>query len=394
MTDLITQNKLTDKRVLMRVDFNVPMENGKITDDTRIRASLPAIIEASKAKAKVMVMSHLGQPEEGKYDQAFSLEPIAEHLSKLLGQRVRFISNWIDGLEVSSGEIVLFENVRFNKGEKKDDEILAKKMAALCDVFVMDAFASAHRAQASTHGVAKFAPVACAGPLLETELDALSRALEKPEKPLLAIVGGSKVSTKIQLLENLLDKVDILLVGGGIANTFIAAAGLPIGKSLYEADFVSKAQQLIEIARQHGAEIPIPIDVVVAKALTATAVATVKDTKDVAADDLILDIGPKTCAKLAAIISQAKTVVWNGPIGVFEYDQFATGTKTIINAIASNQGKSFSIAGGGDTTAAIDKFGATKTISYISTGGGAFLEFLQGDTLPAIAILEARALLE
>lgn len=381
---------LRGKRVLTRVDFNVPMQDGKITSEVRIVAALPGIKAALQANAKLIVMSHLGKPKEGVYDETLSLAPIAARLSELLGKKVRLVKDWMEnGVDVAAGEVAILENVRFNKGEKKDDEELAKKMAALCDVFVMDAFATAHRAEASTHAVAKFAPIACAGPLLEAELDALSRAMEKPAHPLLAIVGGSKVSTKIQLLENLLKKVDILLVGGGIANTFIAAAGLPIGKSLYEADFLPQAKQLLEFAKQRGAEIPIPTDVVVAKELSPTAVATTKATKDVAADDIILDIGPETSKKLAAIIAGAKTIVWNGPVGVFEHDQFAAGTKAIAEAIASSQ--AFSIAGGGDTLAAIDKFSVGKKISYISTGGGAFLEFLQGDTLPAVAILEERA---
>lgn len=381
---------LEGKRVLMRVDFNVPMQDGKITSKTRILAALPTIKEAINKKAKLIVMSHLGKPQEGTYDESLSLAPIAACLSELLGKNVPLVKDWMEkGVDIAAGEVVMLENVRFNKGEKKDDETLAKKMAALCDVFVMDAFATAHRAEASTHAVAKFAPQSCAGLLLEAELDALGRALEKPEKPLLAIVGGSKVSTKIQLLENLLNKVDVLLVGGGIANTFIAAAGLPVGKSLYEADFLPQAQRLLEIAKQRGAEIPVPTDVVVAKELSPTAAATIKATKDVVADDIILDIGPETSKKLAAIIQNAKTIVWNGPVGVFEHDQFANGTKAIANAIASSQ--AFSIAGGGDTLAAIDKFNIAKQLSYISTGGGAFLEFLQGDTLPAVAILEERA---
>jgi len=389
MRDLFNQGALKGKRVLMREDLNVPIKDGKITSEQRILAALPGIKLALEAQAKVMVMSHLGQPTEGEVDPAFSLAPIADRLSELLGQKVRLIKDWLNGVDVAVGEVVLFENVRFNKGEKKDNEELAKKMASLCDVFVMDAFATAHRAQASTHGVGKFAPVACAGPLLEAELDALSRAFENPEKPLLALVGGSKVSTKIQLLENLLNKVNILLVGGGIANTFIAAAGFPIGKSLCEADFIPKAQELIAIAKQRGAEIPIPTDVVVAKEFSETAIAQIKAVQDIAADDIILDIGPQTSKRLADIISSVKTIVWNGPVGVFEYEQFSAGTKTIANAIANSQ--AFSIAGGGDTLAAIGKFNVADKISYISTGGGAFLEFLQGDKLPAVAMLEERA---
>lgn len=380
---------LKGKRVLMREDLNVPMKDGKITSEQRLTASLPAIKMAINAGAHVIVMSHLGQPDEGAFVPEFSMAPVAERLSQLLGKPVRLVKDWLDGVEVAAGEVVMVENVRFNKGEKKNNEDLAKKMAALCDVFVNDAFATAHRAQASTHGVAKFAKVACAGPLLTAELEALGKALEHPEHPLLAIVGGSKVSTKLQVLDNLLNKVDQLLVGGGIANTFMAAAGLPIGKSLYEADFIAQAKQLLEKAKQRGAEIPIPTDVVVAKELSATAKATVKAAKDVEADDIILDIGPDTSKRLAEIIAKAKTVVWNGPVGVFEYDQFAAGTKAIAMAIADSA--AFSIAGGGDTLAAIDKYGIEKKLSYISTGGGAFLEFLQGDKLPAVAILEERA---
>lgn len=389
MRDLFNQGALKGKKVLMREDLNVPMKDGKITNEKRILAALPGIKLALEGEAKVMVMSHLGQPTEGEFDPAFSLAPIAERLSQLLGKNVRLVKDWLDGVAVADGEVVLFENVRFNKGEKKDNEELAKKMAALCDIFVMDAFATAHRAQASTHGVGKFAKIACAGPLLEAEFDALGRALENPEKPLLALVGGSKVSTKIQLLENLLNKVDILLVGGGIANTFIAAAGFPIGKSLYEADFLPKAQELIATAKQRGAEIPIPTDVVVAKEFAATATAQIKNVQDVSDDDMILDIGPETSKRLAQLIAKTKTIVWNGPVGVFEFDQFASGTKTIATAIADSQ--AFSIAGGGDTLAAIDKFDVATKISYISTGGGAFLEFLQGDKLPAAAMLEERA---
>lgn len=389
MRDLSNQGKLTNQRVLMREDLNVPMKDGKITSETRILAALPGIKMALEANAKVMVMSHLGKPSEGEYDANFSLEPIAVRLSELLGQKVRLVKDWLDGVEVANGEVVLLENVRFNKGEKKDNEELAQRMANLCDIFVMDAFATAHRAQASTHGISKFAKTACAGPLLEAELDALSRSMEQPEHPVLAIVGGSKVSTKIQLLENLLNKVDVLLVGGGIANTFIAAAGFPIGKSLYEADFIEKAKELIAIAKQRGAEIPIPTDVVVAKEFSEQAVAIIKNVADVADDDMILDIGPESSKRLAEIIATVKTIVWNGPVGVFEFDQFASGTKTISEAIANSS--AFSIAGGGDTLSAIGKFKVADKISYISTGGGAFLEFLQGETLPAVAILEERA---
>jgi phosphoglycerate kinase len=380
---------LKGKRVLMREDLNVPMQDGKITSEQRLLASLPAIRAAANAGAHVIVMSHLGQPEEGVFTPEFSMAPIAERLSQLLGKPVRLVKDWLNGVDVAAGEVVMVENVRFNKGEKKNNDDLAKKMAALCDIFVNDAFATAHRAQASTHGVAKFAKVACAGPLLTAELEALGKALENPARPMLALVGGSKVSTKLQVLDNLLNKVDQLLVGGGIANTFMAAVGLPIGKSLYEADFIPQAKQLLEKAKQRGAEIPIPTDVVVAKELSATAQATVKAAKDVAADDIILDIGPETSKRLAGIIAKAKTVVWNGPVGVFEHEQFAAGTKAIAMAIANSS--AFSIAGGGDTLAAIDKYGIEKKLSYISTGGGAFLEFLQGDKLPAVAILEERA---
>ena len=384
MTDL----DLSGKRVLIRVDFNVPIKNGVITSDKRLKASAPTLKLAADAGAKVIVMSHLGQPDEGVFNEEFSLKPIADWLSKYFGKTIRLEKNWIDGINVEPGEIVLCENVRFNKGEKKDNEDLAKKMAALCDVFVMDAFATAHRAQASTHGVGKFAPVSCAGPLLMAELDALGKALEKPEHPLVAIVGGSKVSTKSQLLENLLGKVDQLLVGGGIANTFMLASGLPIGKSLCEQDFVAKAKELLELAKKHGSEIPIPTDVVVAKEMTETAVATIKNATEVAADDLILDIGPQTRKRLAEIINKAKTIVWNGPVGVFEIAQFSEGTKAVALAVAGSS--AFTIAGGGDTVAAIEKYGIENKLSYISTAGGAFLEYLQGDKLPAVKMLEER----
>lgn len=384
MTDLDLKNK----RVLIRVDFNVPLKNGVITSDKRLQASAPTLKLAADAGAKVIVLSHLGQPEEGSFNEEFSLKPVADWLSKYFDKTIRLERNWLDGINVEPGEVVLCENVRFNKGEKKDNEDLAKKMAALCDVFVMDAFATAHRAQASTHGVGKFAPIACAGPLLMTELDALSKALEKPEHPLVAIVGGSKVSTKLQLLENLLGKVDQLLVGGGIANTFMAAAGLPIGKSLFEQDFVTKAKELLELAKKHNAEIPIPSDVVVAKEMNEKAQATIKKASEVAADDIILDIGPETRKRLSDILNNAKTIVWNGPVGVFEIDQFGEGTKNLALAIANSH--AFSIAGGGDTVAAIEKYGIEKKISYISTAGGAFLEYLQGDKLPAVKMLEER----
>lgn len=377
---------LKGKRVLIRVDFNVPLKNGVITSDKRLKASAPTLKMAADAGARVIVLSHLGQPDEGAFNEEFSLKPVADWLSKYFGKTIRLERNWLDGVNVEPGEVVLCENVRFNKGEKKDNEELAKRMAALCDVFVMDAFATAHRAQASTHGVGKFAKVACAGPLLMAELDALGKALEKPEHPLVAIVGGSKVSTKLQLLENLLGKVDQLLIGGGIANTFMLATGLPIGKSLCEQDFVAKAKEILELAKKRGSEIPIPTDVVVAKEMKEGAAATVKKATDVAADDMILDFGPETQKRLADLLGKAKTVVWNGPIGVFEIDQFASGTKALAMAIANSS--AFSIAGGGDTVAAIEKFGIENKISYISTAGGAFLEYLQGDKLPAVKMLE------
>jgi phosphoglycerate kinase len=344
---------------------------------------MATIRHAMDAGAKVMLMSHLGRPEEGVFDDSASLRPVAEHLGKLLGREVRLIRDYLGGVEVADGEVVLFENVRFNKGEKKDNEDLAKQYAALCDVFVMDAFGTAHRAQASTHGVAKFAPTACAGPLLSEELDALGRALGNPEKPLVAIVAGSKVSTKLELLESLADKVDQLIVGGGIANTFLAAAGNPVGKSLYEPDLLDSAKRIAT-----KVQIPLPVDVVVAKEFAANAAATVKNVDDVADDDMILDIGPKTAHVFAALMKEARTIVWNGPVGVFEFDQFGNGTRELAEAIAESD--AFSIAGGGDTLAAVDKYGISDKVSYISTGGGAFLEFLEGKVLPAVAILETR----
>lgn len=385
----ITDVDLAGKRVLIREDLNVPVKDGKVTSDVRIRASLPNIQYCLDAGAKVMVMSHLGRPEEGQYDEANSMKPVAERLSELLGRPVRLVKDWLDGVDLADGELVLFENVRFNKGEKKNNEELAKKMAALCDVYVMDAFGTAHRAQASTHGVGMHAPVAVAGLLLAAELDALSKALETPERPLLAIVGGSKVSTKLTVLDSLSKKVDQLIVGGGIANTFIAAAGYPVGKSLYEPDLIPEAKRLIEQAKAKGGEIPIPTDVVCGKELSETAVATVKPVGEVAEDDLILDIGPETAARYAEWIKQAGTIVWNGPVGVFEIDQFGAGTKTVAEAIAASNG--FSIAGGGDTLAAIEKYQIEDRVSYTSTGGGAFLEFLEGLKLPAVAMLEERA---
>lgn len=384
MTDL----ELRDKRVLIREDFNVPISQGKITSDARIRAALPTIQYAMKAGAKVILMSHLGRPKEGEYSEEFSLAPVAVHLSELLQQPVRFVKDWLSGVAVASGEVVLCENVRFNRGEKQDDEVLSRQMAALCDVFVMDAFGTAHRAESSTHGVAKYAPVACAGPLLVTELDALQRALQNPARPMVAILGGSKVSTKLMVLESLVNTVDQLIVGGGIANTFIVAAGHSVGKSLYEPDLVPKAKQLILTAKQRGAAIPIPVDVVVAKQFAADAKAEVKSIIEIAADDMILDIGPKTAQQLAAMLKTSGTILWNGPVGVFEFESFSQGTKALALAIAESP--AFSIAGGGDTLAAIDKYAIADKISYISTGGGAFLEFIEGKTLPAVAILEER----
>jgi phosphoglycerate kinase len=380
---------LDGKRVLIREDLNVPLRDGRVTDDTRIRAAIPTIDQALAAGARVLVMSHLGRPEEGRFDPAASMAPVAARLGELLGREVRVERDWLDGVEVAPGEVVLCENVRFNAGEKKDDETLARRMAALCDVFVMDAFGTAHRAQASTHGVARFAPEACAGPLLAAELEALGKALEAPARPMIAIVGGSKVSTKLTVLESLSQKVDQLIVGGGIANTFIAAAGYPVGKSLYEADLVDEARRLMEAARAQGGEIPVPEDVVVATAFAEDAEATVKPVDRVAEDELILDIGPATAARYAAYLERAGTIVWNGPVGVFEFDQFGAGTRALAEAIAASP--AFSIAGGGDTLAAIAKYGIADRVSYISTGGGAFLEFLEGKTLPAVAALEARA---
>jgi phosphoglycerate kinase len=380
---------LAGKRVLIREDLNVPIHDGQVTSDARIRASLPTIKLALERGARVMVMSHLGRPKEGEFDPSLSLEPVAARLSELLGRKVPLVRDWLDGVEVAPGEAVLLENVRFNKGEKKDAEDLARRMAALCDVYVMDAFGTAHRAEASTHGVARFAPVACAGPLLVNELVALETALEKPARPLVAIVAGSKVSTKLTVLETLLSKVDQLIVGGGIANTFLAAAGMPVGKSLYEADMVDVAKRLLEQSRERGVEIPIPTDVVVAKEFAASAEADVKDVANVARDDMILDIGPDTAERLAGIVERAGTVVWNGPLGVFEFDQFGEGTRTLAHAIARSA--AFSLAGGGDTLAAIEKYGLEEGMSYISTGGGAFLEFVEGKKLPAVAMLEERA---
>ena len=380
---------LKDKRVLIREDLNVPVQNGVVTSDARIRASLPTIQAALTKGARVMLMSHLGRPDEGVHDPEFSLAPVAARLAELLGQKVRFEREWLDGVQCEPGEVVLLENVRFNKGEKKNSDELARRMAALCDVYVMDAFATAHRAEASTHGIAKFATVACAGPLLTNELEALEKALGSPKRPVIAIVGGSKVSTKLTVLENLLGKVDKLIVGGGIANTFLAAAGHPIGKSLSEHDMIGIAKSLLERSRSGGAQIPLPTDVVVAKEFKATAEADVVGVAEVGADDMILDIGPDTAESFASSLKGAGTIVWNGPVGVFEFDQFGEGTRTIAQAVARSP--AFSIAGGGDTIAAIEKYGVGEDISYISTAGGAFLEFLEGKKLPAVEILEQRA---
>jgi phosphoglycerate kinase len=385
----MTQLPLAGKRVLIREDFNVPVDNGLVTSDVRIRAAVPTVQHALGAGAAVILLSHLGRPEEGRPDPAFSLAPVARRLRELLQRPVRLATDWLDGVDLAAGEIVLCENVRFNKGEKKDDEALARKLAALCDVFVMDAFGTAHRAEASTHGVARFAPVACAGPLLAAELDALARALERPARPLLAIVGGSKVSTKLTVLEALLGKVDQLIVGGGIANTFLAAQGHAIGKSLHEADLVPTAQRLIARAQAEGRRIPIPTDVVVAREFSATAPAATRAVEQIGADEMILDIGPQTAVAFRRSIAAAGTILWNGPVGVFEFDAFGAGTRAIAEAIAASP--AYSLAGGGDTLAAIDKYGVAAGISYISTGGGAFLEFVEGRKLPAVAALEARA---
>ncbi|AXA92775.1 phosphoglycerate kinase [Massilia sp. YMA4] len=393
LDDLIAQNALQGKRVFIRADLNVPQDDaGNITEDTRIRASVPAIAAAVKAGAKVMVTSHLGRPTEGEFKPEDSLAPVAARLAELLGQPVELKQNWVDGAgldNLQDGQVVLLENVRVNKGEKKNSDELAQKMAKLCDVYVNDAFGTAHRAEASTHGIAKFAPIAAAGPLLAAELDALGKALGAPARPLLAIVAGSKVSTKLSILKSLADKVDNLIVGGGIANTFMLAAGLKIGKSLAEPDLVEEAKAIIDLMAKRGAQVPIPTDVVCAKEFSPTAAATVKAVADVADDDMILDIGPETAKALAAQIAAAGTIVWNGPVGVFEFDQFGNGTRTLALAIAESKG--FSIAGGGDTLAAIAKYAITDKIGYISTGGGAFLEFLEGKTLPAVEVLVSRA---
>lgn len=385
----MTDVDLQGKRVLIREDLNVPVAGGEVTSDSRIRAAIPTIEAALDAGAAVMLMSHLGRPTEGVVDDQFSLQPVADHLATLLDRDVPLVKDWINGVEVAVGAVVLLENVRFLDGEKACDEALAKKMASLCDVFVMDAFGTAHRTQASTYGVAEYAPVACAGPLLVAELEALATALDNPARPFVAIVGGSKVSTKLTVLDALADVVDCLIVGGGIANTFIAAAGHDVGKSLYEANMLDVARELAA-NRNDRAEIPVLTDVVVAKSLAADADALVKAVDAIAADELILDIGPETARRFADIIAGAGTIIWNGPVGVFEFDQFGLGTKLLADAIAA--GDAYSVAGGGDTLAAIDKYGIADKISYISTGGGAFLEFVEGKQLPAVAILEKRAI--
>jgi phosphoglycerate kinase len=389
-TDLIAAGKVKGQRVFIRADLNVPQDDtGRITEDTRIRASVPCIEMALKAGAAVMVTSHLGRPTEGEFKIEDSLDPVAARLGELLGRNVPVIGNWVDGVEVAPGEVVMLENCRVNKGEKKNVEALARKMAALCDIFVHDAFGTAHRAEASTYGIAQYAPIACAGPLLAAEIDAITKALANPKRPLVAIVAGSKVSTKLSILQSLAHNVDQLIVGGGIANTFMLAAGLSIGKSLAEGNLVGEAKAVIEAMKARGAAVPIPVDVVTAKTFAADAVATVKAANEVAEDDLILDIGPKTAAMLAEQLKAAGTIVWNGPVGVFEFDAFAHGTETIARAIASSS--AFSLAGGGDTLAAIAKYGIESKVGYISTGGGAFLEVLEGKTLPAFEILGKRA---
>jgi phosphoglycerate kinase len=382
MSDL----ELTGKRVLIREDLNVPVKDGKVSSDARILAALPTIRQALAGGARLMLMSHLGRPKAGasaEDNAPFSLRPVAVRLGELLGREVPLVQSWLDGVEVSPGEVVLLENVRFNKGEKEDDEALSRRMAALCDIYVMDAFATAHRAEASTHGVARFAPLACAGPLLSAELTALRKALENPARPMVAIVGGSKVSTKLTVLDTLSEKVDQLIVGGGIANTFLAAAGMPIGKSLCEPDLLDQARALML-----KTSVPLPSDVVVAKELSETAQARVKSAAEVADDEMILDIGPETAAKFAKMLTEAGTILWNGPVGVFEIDQFGEGTRAIAEAVAASS--AFSLAGGGDTLAALDKYGIGERVSYVSTGGGAFLEYVEGRQLPAVAVLEQR----
>ncbi|WP_421133685.1 phosphoglycerate kinase [Alteromonas sp. A079] len=379
---------LSGQRVLIRQDLNVPVKNGKVTSDARIRASIPTIKAALDAGASVMVMSHLGRPVEGEPADEFSLQPVVDYLNDALDVPVKLVKDYLDGVALEKGELVILENVRFNKGEKKDDETLSKQYAALCDIFVMDAFGTAHRAQASTHGVAKFAPKACAGPLLAAELDALGKALDNPKRPMVAIVGGSKVSTKLTVLKSLAQKVDQLIVGGGIANTFIAAQGHNVGNSLVEMDLTEQAKQLLSDAQANGGNIPVPTDVFVGKAFDENTEATLKHVSDVADDDMIFDIGPDSSKALESIIKNAGTIVWNGPVGVFEFEQFSAGTKALAEAIASSD--AFSIAGGGDTLAAVDKYEIADRVSYISTGGGAFLEFLEGKTLPAVAVLEEK----
>lgn len=389
-TDLAAQGKVAGQRVFIRADLNVPQDDaGNITEDTRIRASVPCIRQALDAGAAVMVTSHLGRPTEGQFKPEDSLAPVAKRLGELLGREVPLVSNWIDGVQVAPGQVVLLENCRLNKGEKKNDEALARKLAALTDIYVNDAFGTAHRAEATTYGIAQHAKIACAGPLLAAEIDAITKALANPKRPLVAIVAGSKVSTKLTILKSLADKVDQLIVGGGIANTFMLASGLPIGKSLAEPDLQDQAQAVIEAMRARGAAVPIPVDVVTAQSFAADAPATVKAANDVAENDLILDIGPKTAEILAAQLREAGTIVWNGPVGVFEFDAFSKGTEAIARAIADSS--AFSIAGGGDTLAAIAKYGIEDQVGYISTGGGAFLEVLEGKTLPAFEILEKRA---
>ena len=389
-SDLCAQGKAKGQRVFIRADLNVPQDDsGAITEDTRIRASVPCIQQALDAGAAVMVTSHLGRPTEGEMKPADSLAPVAQRLGELLGREVPLVANWVDGVQVAPGQVVLLENCRVNKGEKKNDEALSRKMAALCDIYVNDAFGTAHRAEGTTYGIAQFAPIACAGPLLAAEIDALNQALANPKRPLVAIVAGSKVSTKLTILQSLASKVDQLIVGGGIANTFMLAAGLPIGRSLAEPDLVGDAKAVMEAMKARGAEVPIPTDVVTAKEFNADAHAEVKAAADVAADDMILDIGPQTAAKLADQLRKAGTIVWNGPVGVFEMAPFEGGTKAIAQAIADSP--AFSIAGGGDTLAAIAKYGIEKDVGYISTGGGAFLEVLEGKTLPAFEILMKRA---
>jgi len=390
LSDLIAAGQVAGKRVFIRADLNVPQDDaGNITEDTRVRASVPCIKAALDAGAAVMVTSHLGRPTEGEFKPEDSLAPVAKRMGELLGREIRLVSNWVDGVDVAAGDVVMLENCRVNKGEKKNNEELSKKMAALCDIFVHDAFGTSHRAEASTYGIAQFAPVACAGPLLAAEIDAISKALANPKRPLVAIVAGSKVSTKLTILKALSANVDGLIVGGGIANTFMLAAGMKIGKSLAEPDLIAEAKAVIDAMAARGAEVPIPVDVVCAKRFAADAEATVKAATDVADDDLILDIGPKTAEILAAKLKAAGTIVWNGPVGVFEFDAFAHGTETLARAIAASD--AFSIAGGGDTLAAIAKYGIDKDVGYISTGGGAFLEVLEGKTLPAFEILSKRA---